>query len=220
MGILLASVIGPLAYSFESKVHFYSKWRALFSGILVMMLIFIPWDAYFSFKGIWWFDHQYTMGIDLFYLPIEEWAFFIFIPFCCVFLYEVLNHVIKNDYFSKIALVFFGLLSLTLFVLAFIFITHLYTSVTFMLTALALLFLIVKKPTWIGKFWQMYVVSWLPFMLVNGALTGSFTSAAVVNYNPSEFMGIRVGTIPIEDSVYSLLMLLTVVVIYERLRKA
>ena len=83
-----------------------------------MMLIFIPWDAYFSFEGIWWFNPKYTSGINLLYLPIEEWAFFIVIPFCCVFLYEVLNHYIIKDYFSKAARVIFGTLSLALFVLA------------------------------------------------------------------------------------------------------
>lgn len=220
LGILVVSIIGPLAYSFESKLRFHSKWKALFSGTFVMMLIFIPWDAYFTYKGIWWFNPKYTLGVDLLFLPIEEWSFFIVIPFCCVFLYEVLNHVIKRDYFKKSAPVFFGTASLILFVSGIIFISHTYTAVTFLLTSLALFLLTTVKPSWSGRFLQMYVVSWLPFLVVNGALTGAFTSAAPVNYNPGEIIGVRIWTIPVEDSVYSLLMLLTVVFVYERLRKA
>jgi lycopene cyclase domain-containing protein len=220
IGILLVSVIGPIAYSFEKQVHFYSKWKEVFAGVLVMMLIFIPWDAYFSFEGIWWFNAKYTSGINILYLPIEEWAFFIVIPFCCVFLYEVLNHYIVTDYFSKPARIIFGALSLALFVLAILFKSQLYTSVTFILTALALLLLTIKNPHWTGRFFQMYLVSWIPFTLVNGALTGMFTNEATVNYNPDAIIGFRLGTIPIEDSIYSLLMLLVVIFIYERLRKA
>ena len=63
---------------------------------------------------------------------------------------------------------------------------------------------------------MMYVVSWLPFLLINGALTGSFTENPVVNYNSNEITNIRIFTIPIEDSIYNLLMLLIVVFVYEK----
>ena len=43
-----------------------------------------------------------------------------------------------------------------------------------------------------------YLVSFLPFILINGALTGSFTKSPVVNYNPDEIIGLRIFTIPIE----------------------
>jgi lycopene cyclase domain-containing protein len=61
----------------------------------------------------------------------------------------------------------------------------------------------------------MYVVHLLPFFIVNGVLT----ALPVVWYNNAEIMGPRIGTIPAEDSMYSMLMLLLTVTLYELLRK-
>jgi lycopene cyclase domain-containing protein len=54
-------------------------------------------------------------------------------------------------------------------------------------------------------------VSLLPFFIVNGILT----SLPVVMYNDSENLGIRIFTIPIEDTMYSLLLLLMNIVLFE-----
>jgi lycopene cyclase domain-containing protein len=60
------------------------------------------------------------------------------------------------------------------------------------------------------------MVSFIPFILINGFLTGSFTEFPVVSYNPSEIIGIRLLNIPIEDSMYCLLMLLIVIAFYNK----
>ncbi len=184
-----------------------------------MMAIFIPWDVWFTHEGVWWFNDKYISGYKFFLLPIEEWLFFIIIPFCCVFVYEVLNYTIKKDFLNKAARPFFLLLSSFLILLASVYHQQLYTFVTSIATAIVLLFFIYKNPLWKGRFLLMYLIIWFPFLLVNGVLTGGHTSEAVVNYNPEEFIGLRVFTIPIEDSIYNLLMLLMVVWAYERVKK-
>lgn len=62
----------------------------------------------------------------------------------------------------------------------------------------------IKKANPTGKFYRAYLVSQIPFLVVNGVLT----SLPVVIYNNNENLGTRIYAIPAEDFFYSLLMLL------------
>jgi lycopene cyclase domain-containing protein len=214
-GLLLFSIAYPLAQSFEWRICYYTKWKRLFPAIIVMTLIFIPWDIWFTKVGVWWFNDDYITGIKIFGLPIEEWLFFVVVPFACMFIYEVIIYFIKKDLLFKYARPIFLILAILLAIGAIVFYKQLYPLVTFSLTSIALFATVYFNPKWKGRFLMMYLVSWIPFLFVNGALTGNFTKTATVNYNSEEIIGLRITTIPVEDSVYNLLMLLIVVAIYE-----
>jgi lycopene cyclase domain-containing protein len=64
-----------------------------------------------------------------------------------------------------------------------------------------------------------YLISILPFLIVNGILTGMFTPSPIVWYNESHIIGWRIVTIPIEDLFYCFSMLLPVIWIHESLVK-
>ena len=61
----------------------------------------------------------------------------------------------------------------------------------------------------------MFLVSLIPFLIVNGFLTGSYTEEAVVMYNDNQNFGIRILNIPIEDVFYCFNILVLVVAVYE-----
>jgi len=94
---------------------------------------------------------------------------------------------------------------------------RIYTNVTFFCTALFLAYhVFVAKSPWLGRFYMGYAVSLIPFFLVNGILTGWLLPEPIVWYNNAENLGIRLNTIPIEDSMYLLFFLLIVITFYER----
>jgi lycopene cyclase domain-containing protein len=64
-----------------------------------------------------------------------------------------------------------------------------------------------------------FLVAIIPFLIVNGILTGSFTEEPVVWYNGNHIIGIRIFTIPMEDVFYNYCMLLPITAIYEWIKK-
>ena len=213
---MLLSLAYPLAQSFERRIYYYKKWNFLLTSILLMMLLFIPWDIWFTHWSVWQFNNDYICGLKLFLLPIEEWLFFIIIPFACVFIHEVLNYFFNKE-LEPIAYVKISLL--LAFILAFssvIWSDKLYTLVCFSLTSVSLFILSIYKPRWIGSFFRTYIISLIPFLIINGFLTGSFNETPIVSYSSNHIIGIRIMNIPIEDSIYCLLMLLIVIAVYER----
>jgi lycopene cyclase domain-containing protein len=65
--------------------------------------------------------------------------------------------------------------------------------------------------TWFSGFLAMYLLSMVPFIIVNGLLT----SIPVVWYNNFENLGIRVWTVPVDDFIYLLGLLLPAIHIYQ-----
>ena len=54
---------------------------------------------------------------------------------------------------------------------------------------------------------------------MNGVLTGAATKAPVVWYNNLENSGFRIHTIPMEDVIYGMTLILSVIFLYEGIQK-
>jgi lycopene cyclase domain-containing protein len=104
--LMIGSLAGPLLLSFDKKVGFYKWWPALFAGILVNGFFFILWDSWFTSEGIWSFNPSYVAPQRWLLLPIEEWSFFVVIPYCSVFIYACCKAYLKDDYFKKLVSIF------------------------------------------------------------------------------------------------------------------
>ena len=197
-------------------MQFYKKWKALFPALLIPAIFFLIWDSLFTTQGVWGFNPQYLTGIQIYNLPLEEVLFFFCIPYCCVFTYEVLNHFIKQDVLGKYARYGATILAYMLVAVAFQYSDLAYTFYTAVVTAVFLLLHLVwlKKPYW-SRLVFAYLVILVPFLIVNGILTGTGLEEPVVWYNNEENLGIRLLTIPIEDSVYGFLLIASNITLYE-----
>jgi lycopene cyclase domain-containing protein len=174
----------------------------------------------FTSIGIWYFNSLMLTGIKIGNLPIEEVLFFITIPYACVFLYEALASVLKNEKLNVFGTVLFYGIFLFLFTATLLNLDKLYTTITFLLLIIYLIFIKVYIK---AEYWNVaalsYVILLIPFFIVNGYLTGMFTEQAVVLYNNNENMGIRLITIPLEDTFYGLLLFLMNVSFFEYFKK-
>lgn len=213
----LFTLLGPLMLSFDTKVAFWKKWKALVPSIGIMMLVFIPWDIAFTINGIWGFNPDYLCGIELFHLPIEEWLFFIVVPYATVFIYECCVAYF-NDLLERLAKPFLiGIVVLLMF-FGLVFFDRWYTVVNFIGASLVLSVAILMRQKNLGYLLLSFLIALVPFLVVNGILTGTLLTAPIVWYNDYENMGIRMGTIPIEDAFYFLFFFVLVLIPYERFK--
>jgi len=209
------AIFVPLAFSFDKRTSFYRSWGPLAYGIVITGAFFIIWDVMFTQQGIWGFNPRYLVGINIINLPLEEWLFFITIPYACVFTYHSLEYYWPKETLSRVGRPMSLALLSILLVLAVLYSERAYTSTTFLLLGTFLIYHVIKDHDYMGLFYVSYLFILLPFFLINGILTGSFIDEQVVWYNDTENLAIRIGTIPIEDTFYGMLLILMNVTIYE-----
>jgi lycopene cyclase domain-containing protein len=215
----LLSFIVPFAFSFYPKANFSKKWKFVLPAMFITAVFFILWDEWFTRMDVWGFNPAYVSGIYIFNLPIEEILFFFCIPYACVFTFFALNYLMEQDYFARFHKPITVALTITLFILGILNVHKWYTAVTFILTALLLLYHFTRRnaSSYMSRFYISFLVILIPFFIVNGILTGSFIDEPIVWYNNSENLGIRMGTIPVEDAVYGMMLILMNITIAEYL---
>ncbi|NBO50640.1 MAG: lycopene cyclase domain-containing protein, partial [Chitinophagia bacterium] len=94
--------------------------------------------------------------------------------------------------------------------------THLYTTVTFGFLFITLAVLWATGNTQnLSHIFLAWIIALIPMAYVNGVLTGK----PVLIYNNAQNLGIRIGTIPMEDFFYNMVYMLWMILIYEFLNK-
>ena len=203
------TIIVPFIFSFHPRIQFYKKWKYFFPAAIIVAIVFIIWDAVFTSMGVWNFNPRYLLGIYFWGLPIEEILFFICIPYSCVFTYYCLNKFYNLSWKPGRDSTLCIFLSAILIIAAMVFYDKIYTSITFLTTALVCLYLkFIARINWFGNAVTVYAILILPFLIVNGILTGTGPDEAVVRYNDLENLGIRIVSIPVEDVFYGFEMIL------------
>lgn len=216
----LLSFTFPFVASFHKKAPFYKKWKFFGIALICTGVFFVLWDEVFTREGVWGFRDKYVTGIYLGSLPVEEVLFFICIPYASVFTYFALNNLIEKDFLFPHQELISSALIVILLITGIYNMEKWYTAATFILLALLLAFQTLKlRPRYMGRFYFAFAVLIIPFLIVNGILTGSFIDDEVVWYNDAHNTGIRIGTIPLEDFFYGLLLILMNIIIMEWLEK-
>lgn len=217
--LLISSLTVPLALSFDKKLRFYTQWKYLLPALLIIAVFYIAFDIFFTYKGVWGFNPDYHSDFLLLGLPIEELLFFIVIPYCSIFLHDVLAlYFPKLNAGSKTAFFLTLFLATFFLVLGIVFREKAYTLYSSLLMLISLLLTFFDKSRVIESFYVSYLFILVPFLIVNGILTGSFIEQEVVWYNNNENLGVRLFTIPVEDFAYGFSLIYFNLFLRERIK--
>lgn len=210
----LACIAVPLLFSFCPGPGFSRKWKFALPAIFLTSVIFITWDVIFTGLGVWSFNPRYVTGIFLANLPVEEVLFFFCIPYACLFTYFALT----RDLLFPVRLWITAVLIAVLLAGALVHADRIYTTIVFLITAAFLITLLITRRTnYLGRFYFSFLIILIPFFFVNGILTGSWTEEPVVFYERGSIINVRMGSIPVEDFIYAMLLMLMNVSLAEEL---
>jgi len=218
--LLIGSFIIPFILSFDKKLQFYRKWKIVIPAIIFIAITYLSVDIYFTEIRIWGFNPNYHSKISFWKLPLEEWLFFIVIPYSSLFIHYSFFYYFptKNlsdrftTYLTVALMVLFGLL-------LFFNLVKSYTSYISGLILVALILGLINKKRILNYYYISFLIITIPFLIVNGILTGSFIKEPIVWYNSKEIIGVRIFTIPIEDFVYAFTLIFFNLIIIEAFSK-
>ena len=205
--------------SFDKRIQLMNDWKSLFLALIISSIPYIIWDIYFTEEEYWGFNPEYLSGIYFFNLPIEEFLFFICIPFACIFTHiSILK--IKPFKLKKKTSKIISITILVITTLLVIFnIEQAYTTwvmlFVFVIHGVAMLFFKELLSHYLITFLFMLI----PFIIVNGVLTGFGIPNEVVWYNDTQNFGLRFVTIPLEDFFYAYSMILLNLIVFKLLTK-
>lgn len=209
--------IFPFLLSFDKRVSFWKKWPYLVPGYLTISVVFIVWDILVTERGDWTFNPEFTLGVKVLGLPIEEILFFFIVPYSCIFTYEALSYYLKDRKvpFSRWPYLGAGVMFLAA---AFIFRGQGYTLIAMASCALVAIAAPFLTPWMLSSrvFWAFVVVTMGMFVMMNMVLT----SLPIVEYDPEVIWGGdgpwngRFFTIPLEDFFYNLSLLTSFLMVY------
>lgn len=214
--LIIVTIAGPIALSFDKKVAFYKNFKQFIFSAGITSIIYIIWDIIFTSYNIWKFNESYILKYKLIHLPLEEYLFFIVVPYASLFIYECIKNYFPNlkvgGTIPWIIIVSFSILMILLNY------TKWYTLITFGLLAIILLIAILLDSQLFksikNHLFAAWVICLLPMSYVNGVLTGK----PILIYNDAENCTVRIGTIPLEDFFYHMLYMVIMILIYEYIK--
>lgn len=207
----------PLILSFDSRVHYFSKWKSVLYATLIIAVPFLIWDFIFTENGFWGFNPDYLVGIDIGNLPIEEVLFFIVVPFACTFIYECVKYYLRRMKFKVLNRILFFAIPIYAMILTLLEPTGWYTLSVVVSSGIVLFFWL-RDPRY--KFIGIsFLISLIPFLIVNGILTGGLTQEPIVWYSELQKVTPRIWTIPVEDVLYCFTLIVSVFLLTEFFEK-
>lgn len=205
IGIASSSTAGVMLY----KGAKWPKLKPFATALLTVSLPYVVCDHFVT--GHWWtFNPSYVLGVSLGNLPVEEVLFFFVIPWSCLIIWENFKDRVQGKLRWPIAE---SVSTVSTLLAAWAYLGERWYS--FAVCAVVALFSLVS----IRNDRYLQKKNFLAFLLGVLGLTlifnGYLTARPVVLYSPNFMSNVLVGTIPVEDIFYGLVLVGGCVLSYE-----
>lgn len=210
-------ISGPLFFGSLKRFYFLNYLPKAIPSIIIAAIPFIIWDISVTNRH-WFFADEYTIGFQIFHLPIEEIMFFFTVPFACLFTWEMVKkHPIPFKVLEmSISKNLINIFSALLFVFSIVtyFYGKEYTTLAGLLFVASVL---------IDKIWGASILTnkkFLFFFILVSFFTfvfnGYLTWLPIVTYDEIYQLDFRIFTIPIEDFFFGYALLIIATTIFEK----
>ncbi|MEK6847216.1 MAG: lycopene cyclase domain-containing protein [Nanoarchaeota archaeon] len=98
--ILLVFLVISIFLERKYNIHLYHSKKERFTTPIIIFLIGTIIDYYATWKGYWIFPGNGLIGIRIFGLPIEEFLFFLIMPYFAFTVYRIFHNKVK--YFNHL----------------------------------------------------------------------------------------------------------------------
>ena len=213
--LILLTPLFPILLSFDKKVRYINYWKFSLIAASLVAVPYLIWDQLFTVSGFWGFNETYLQGFKIGDLPLEEVSFFFVVPFACTFIYQCVKYYFRNANLKLFNQLFYGVFVAFILFIGCLGLGGWYTIYSVSVSFVVLLILLLRpKPNY--EFIPVtFVFSLIPFIIINGILTGSFLPEPIVWYNEAEFSQMRLFTIPLEDISYSFGLIVLNLIVFE-----
>jgi isorenieratene synthase len=209
----LVMIAAPVVLScIRGPTFFVHRWARAAVAIVVGAAPWVLWDVLVAERH-WWFAEDYTLGPSVLGLPLEEWGFFVAVPFACLYTWEILVRGPQGQPHPLLRWAWVAVAALLpLGVWVFLATGREYTGLSLACMGAAasvdvgLRTHLLRRP----RTWAYLAVVSLFTVVFNNFLTGR----PIVLYDASYQLDWRVVTMPIEDLGFGLGLMITVTAIY------
>ena len=94
--LMVACLVVTLPLEFVLRARVYRRPLRLVLALLPVVALFVAWDVLGIVRDHWGYSPQFTTGILLGIMPLEELVFFLVIPLCGLLTYEAVGTVLAR----------------------------------------------------------------------------------------------------------------------------
>ena len=202
-----------------SKIKIHRLWQLYALCIVLVSLPFMYWDIWATSQGHWDFNPIHVGTVRIAGVPIEEMLFFITVPFACIFVWEVVGRYVRFKRQMHLSLALWGMavvgILATILLLANWGNGYTRTVMIATLTTVGLYARYGQSLLRLKAFWLYQLVLIFMFVIANSILT----SLPIITYGSHAIIGVRIGTIPLEDFFFNFALINLWILVWENLKQ-